>query len=149
MTTTNKEIHLINQLLSTAETIGIEKTLDVLKKAKDDNAIIYEKNVEKILNIIADYTNLSKSDIIHSKLRTEERKVALAFFCYHLKTTLCMEVKEIKKKYLPNKTTRCIYLYINLVNDIKFNEKNPSTVNKFIIQNFHSLSQQIEISINQ
>ncbi len=97
----NKQISISNQifdeLLTTVESIGVERTIKTLQEAKSNSLILKDLNVEFILNTVSQITSVGKDRILNGKERTDERKIAIGLCVYFMKNEFGYSYSDLNK----------------------------------------------------
>ena len=104
---------IFDELLSTVEIIGLDKTIKTLQDAKAQSLISKDLNIDFIINIVCDVTNFRKDRLMVGNERTDEKKIAMSLAVYFLKTTLLYSYGDIKKIF--NKDESALYRYYQMV----------------------------------
>jgi hypothetical protein len=77
--------NIFDELLVTVESIGVEKTIKRLQEARVNKLISDDVNIEFILGIVSQITNVARDRILQGKDRSDERKMATALCVYYIK----------------------------------------------------------------
>ena len=80
-----QNINVFDEMLRTVETIGVDKTVKALQKARSTELILEDLSVENILKLIAEITNVPVKRILNGTDRTDDRKMAVALAVFHIK----------------------------------------------------------------
>lgn len=104
---------IFDELLTTVEIIGLDKTIKTLQDAKAQSLISKDLNIDFIINIVCDVTNFSKDRLMVGNERTDEKKIAMSLAVYFLKTTLLYSYGDMKKIF--NKDESGLYRYYQMV----------------------------------
>jgi len=104
---------IFDELLTTVEIIGLDKTIKTLQDAKAQSLISKDLNIDFIINIVCDVTNFRKDRLMVGNERTDEKKIAMSLAVYFLKTTLLYSYGDIKKIF--NKDESALYRYYQMV----------------------------------
>jgi len=114
--------NILDELLYTVESIGVEKTIKRLKEARTQKLILEDINIDFILSAVCEVTNVAKERILHGKDRSDERKGAIALFVYFLKKEFNFYSYSDLKKVL-DKDESALYRYYSLVSSLPSNPK--------------------------
>jgi chromosomal replication initiation ATPase DnaA len=85
---------LQDQLLQTVAVVGIDNTIKVLKKAQNHNTS-KSKEVDFVIESVAEIVGIEKERILNGNSRTDERKIALAVCIYFLKNKMSYSFDEL------------------------------------------------------
>jgi chromosomal replication initiation ATPase DnaA len=113
---------IMDELLTTVEIIGLDKTIKTLQDAKMQSLTIKNVDIEFIINVVCEICNVSKDRLMIGNERSDEKKIAMALCVYFLKSTLLYSYSEIKKIF--NKDESALYRYYQLVEE---RPKKPKT----------------------
>jgi hypothetical protein len=112
---------IFDELLSTVEVIGIERTIKSLQDAKSTSLVLDDLNIDFILNVVTQITSVSKERILSGNDRNDERKMALGLCIYFIKKEFFYSYSDLKKIF--NKDESVLSRYNSLVEDIPKNPK--------------------------
>jgi len=104
---------IFDELLTTVEIIGLDKTIKTLQDAKAQSLISKDLNIDFIINIVCDVTNFRKDRLMIGNERSDEKKIAMSLAVYFLKQTLLYSYADIKKIF--NKDESALYRYYQMV----------------------------------
>lgn len=116
-------LDLVSQLKSAVDYLGIEGTIDAMRQAIENK--IGDENTCYVITEVCNSICLSIEDFENSKLRTDERKVAIAFCSYFLNTIFAYSTYKISKRLPLKLDRRSISGYISIITDAKI--KNPKS----------------------
>ena len=106
---------IFDELLTTVEIIGVDKTIRTLQDAKAHSLISKNLDIDNIINIVCEITNYSKDKLLIGNERSDIKKIAMALTVYFLKEILVYSYSDIKK--VLNKDESALYRYYQMVND--------------------------------
>ena len=136
-TTLSSFVYLFEELLSTIEAVGVDKTIQSLRNAKTSSLILTDLNIDFIINCVCEVTSLSRDRIINGKDKSDERKMALGLCVHFLKNELNYSYKNISLVLKKDTSALCKYnSYIkNIPNKTKteFDKKLESYIKKINI----------------
>jgi hypothetical protein len=104
---------IFDELLTTVEIIGLDKTIKTLQDAKAQSLISKDLNIDFIINIVCDVTNFRKDRLMIGNERSDEKKIAMSLAVYFLKQTLLYSYTDMKKIF--NKDESALYRYYQMV----------------------------------
>jgi chromosomal replication initiation ATPase DnaA len=104
---------IFDELLTTVEIIGLDKTIKTLQDAKAQSLISKDLNIDFIINIVCDVTNFRKDRLMIGNERTDAKKITMSLAVYFLKQTLLYSYADIKKIF--NKDESALYRYCQMV----------------------------------
>jgi chromosomal replication initiation ATPase DnaA len=110
---TSVSTQILDELITTVESIGVEKTVQSLKEARTKSLILSDINVENIIKIVEDATGVKKERILHGNDRTDERKISISLCIYYIKKEYGYSYAELKKIF--NKDEAALYRYFQIV----------------------------------
>lgn len=125
---------LLDELITTVEVIGIERTVKTLQDAKSNSLLLNDLNIDFILTSVSDITSVPKDRILHGNDRNDERKIAVAICVYFIKNEFLYSFSDIKK--ILNKHESALSRYNTLVESVPskpktdFDKKLDSAVKK-------------------
>jgi chromosomal replication initiation ATPase DnaA len=106
---------IFDELLTTVEIIGLNKTIKTLQDAKAQSLISKNLDIDNIINIVCEITNYRKDKLLLGNERNDEKKIAMALTVYFLKEILLFSYSDIKKLF--NKDESALYRYYQMVNE--------------------------------
>jgi hypothetical protein len=104
---------IFDELLTTVEIIGLDKTIKTLQDAKAQSLISKDLGIDFIINIVCDVTNFRKDRLMVGNERTDEKKIAMSLAVYFLKNTLLYSYGDMKKIF--HKDESALYRYCQMV----------------------------------
>ena len=104
---------IFDELLTTVEVLGIDKTLQTLKDAKANSLILNDLNIEFIVTSVSSITGVAKDRIINGSDRNDERKIAISLCVFFIKTEFSYTYSDIKNIF--NKGESALSRYYTLV----------------------------------
>ena len=107
---------IIDEMLTTIEAIGIDRTIKALKEAKLNSLLLHDINIEFILKSVSDSTSVSIERILRGSDRNDERKISIALVVYFIKNELYYSYSEIKK--ILNKDESALSRYNSMVDNM-------------------------------
>lgn len=107
---------IFDELMTTVEVIGIERTIKTLQEAKSKSLLLEDLNIEFILKCVSQVTNVSKDRILSGSDRNDERKIATALSVYFIKKEFFYSYSEISKIF--NKDESSLSRYNSLIENI-------------------------------
>ena len=113
---------IFDELLTTVEIIGLNKTIKTLQDAKAQSLISKNLDIDNIINIVCEITNYRKDKLLIGNERSDDKKIAMALTVYFLKEILLFSYADIKK--LLNKDESALYRYYQMVHE---RPKKPKT----------------------
>jgi hypothetical protein len=90
------ETDLIQELLKSVETLGIDATTNVLKMARTNSLTLQDKRVEFVLNMVSQNYIFPIEEIINSHSKSNRRVLALKFSIYYLYEVFDISFGELK-----------------------------------------------------
>ena len=130
---------IFDELFSTVESIGVERTIKTLKDAKSNSLILKDLNIDFIITSSSEVTGVSKERILHGADRNDERKIAIALCVFFIKSELGYSLGEIKR--ILNKDESALSRYNSLVEKIKDNKaKIKSNFDKQLEDNYRKIN---------
>ena len=119
---------IFDELMTTVEVIGIDRTIKTLQEAKANSLILEDLNIEFILKCVTDVTQVSKERILNGSDRNDDRKVATALCVYFIKKEFYYSYGDMSKIF--NKDESSLSRYNSLIENIP--EKPKSEIDKNI-----------------
>jgi hypothetical protein len=113
---------VFDELLTTIEVIGLDKTIQTLKDVKANSLILNDMNIDFIITSVSSITNVQKDRILNGADRNDDRKIAISLCVYFIKTEFSYTYSEIKNIF--NKGESALSRYNTL---IEKSPKNPKT----------------------
>jgi hypothetical protein len=77
---------VFDELLTTIEIIGLDKTIQTLKDVKANSLILNDMNIDFIITSVSNITNVQKDRILNGADRNDDRKIAISLCVYFIKT---------------------------------------------------------------
>jgi hypothetical protein len=87
---------LLDEIITTIEVIGFEKTIKTLQNAKNYGSVSRDSDIEYILDNISKITSVSKDRILFGSDRSDDRKLAIAACVYFIKNEYAYSLSELK-----------------------------------------------------
>ena len=87
---------IFDELITTVEVIGIDRTIQTLKKAKANSLILGDINIDFVITTVSSVTNLTKERILNGTDRSDDRKIAIALCVYLIKTEFSYTYSQIQ-----------------------------------------------------
>jgi hypothetical protein len=112
---------IFDELLTTVESIGIEKTIKTLKDAKLNALTLEDSGVDYVITLVSQITNISKDKILHGNERNDEKKIAIALSVYFVKQETHYSFSQLKKIF--NKDEASLYRYNQMIENLKISKK--------------------------
>lgn len=119
---------IFDELMTTVEVIGIERTIKTLQDAKSNSLLLEDLNIEFIIKCVTDVTKVSKERILSGNDRNDDRKIATALCVYLIKKEFYYSYGDISKIF--NKDESSLSRYNSLVENLP--EKPKSELDKNI-----------------
>lgn len=88
---------VFDELLTTIEVIGVDRTVKVLQDAKCENLILEDLNIDFVLKCVSEATSVSKDRILHGNDRNDERKIAVSLAVFFIKNHFSYSLSDLKK----------------------------------------------------
>ena len=88
---------IFDELITTLEVIGIDRTIKTLQDAKANSLILEDLNIEFILSCVNQVTGVSKERILNGNDRNDERKIAIALCVYFIKKEFFYSYGDMSK----------------------------------------------------
>lgn len=104
---------IFDELITTLEVIGIDRTIKTLRDAKANSLILEDLNIEFILNCVNQVTGVSKERILNGNDRNDERKIAIALCVYFIKKEFFYSYGDMSKIF--NKDESSLSRYNSLI----------------------------------
>lgn len=104
---------IFDELMTTVEVIGIDRTIKTLQDAKANSMILEDLNIEFILNCVNQITNVSRERILNGNDRNDERKIAIALCVYFIKKEFYYSYGDMSKIF--NKDESSLSRYNSIV----------------------------------
>lgn len=112
---------VFDELLTTLELIGLDKTIKTLKDAKSNFLILDDVNIDFIIKCVSELTGVSKDRILNGNDKSDERKMALSLCVYFIKNEFFYSYSELRKIF--NKDESGLSRYNTMVENIPTNPK--------------------------
>jgi len=107
---------IFDELMTTVEVIGIDRTIKTLQEAKANNLILENLNVEFILKCVTQVTSVSKDRILNGTDRNDDRKIATALCVYFIKREFFYSYGDMSKIF--NKDESSLSRYNSLIENV-------------------------------
>lgn len=107
---------IFDELLSTVEVLGVDRTIKTLKEAKTNSLILDDFNIDFIVNNVSSVTGTARDRILYGNDRNDERKIALSLCVYFIKTEFHYSFSQLKSVF--NKDESGLYRYFMLVESL-------------------------------
>lgn len=132
---------IFDELITTVELIGVDKTIKTLKKAKADVLILSDLNIDFVVTSVSEVTGLSKERILNGTDRSDERKIAIALCVFVIRNEFAYTYSQIQGIF--NIGISALSRYCTLV------EKAPKTPKTEFDKRLTDLLKQINILITE
>lgn len=107
---------IFDELMTTVEVIGIDRTIKTLQEAKANNLILEDLNIEFILKCVTQVTSVSKERILNGTDRSDDRKIATALCVYFIKKEFFYSYGDMSKIF--NKDESSLSRYNSLIENV-------------------------------
>jgi hypothetical protein len=107
---------IFDELMTTVEVIGIDRTIKTLQEAKANNLILENLNIEFILKCVTQVTSVSKERILNGTDRSDDRKIATALCVYFIKREFFYSYGDMSKIF--NKDESSLSRYNSLIENV-------------------------------
>jgi hypothetical protein len=107
---------IFDELMTTVEVIGIDRTIKTLQDAKANNLILEDLNIEFILKCVTQVTSVSKERILNGTDRSDDRKIATALCVYFIKKEFFYSYGDMSKIF--NKDESSLSRYNSLIENV-------------------------------
>jgi len=104
---------IFDELMTTVEVIGIDRTIKTLQEAKANSLILEDLNIEFILSCVNQVTGVSKDRILNGNDRNDERKIAIALCVYFIRKEFFYSYGDMSKIF--NKDESSLSRYNSLI----------------------------------
>lgn len=104
---------IFDELMTTVEVIGIDRTIKTLQDAKANSLILEDLNIEFILKSVTQVTSVSKERILNGSDRNDERKIAIALCVYFIKKEFFYSYGDMSKIF--NKDESSLSRYNSII----------------------------------
>jgi uncharacterized protein YydD (DUF2326 family) len=104
---------IFDELMTTVEVIGIDRTIKTLQEAKANSLILEDLNIEFILSCVKQVTGVSKDRILNGNDRNDERKIAIALCVYFIRKEFFYSYGDMSKIF--NKDESSLSRYNSIV----------------------------------
>jgi hypothetical protein len=104
---------IFDELMTTVEVIGIDRTIKTLQDAKANSLILEDLNIEFILKCVTQVTSVTKDRILNGNDRNDERKIAIALCVYFIKKEFFYSYGDMSKIF--NKDESSLSRYNSLI----------------------------------
>ncbi len=112
---------VFDELLTTVELIGVDRTIKTLKEAKSNHLILDDLDVDFILKCVSEICGVTKERVLYGTDKSDERKISLALAIYFIKTEFSYSYSELKKIF--DKDASGLSKYNSLVESLPENPK--------------------------
>jgi hypothetical protein len=100
---------IFDELITTLEVIGIDRTIKTLQDAKANSLILEDLNIEFILSCVNQVTGVSKERILNGNDRNDERKIAIALCVYFIKKEFFYSYGDMSKIFKKDESSLSRY----------------------------------------
>jgi hypothetical protein len=100
---------IFDELITTLEVIGIDRTIKSLQEAKSNSLILEDINIEFIISSVSQTTGVSKERILNGSDRNDERKIAIALCVYFIKNEFFYSYGDMSKIFNKDESTLSRY----------------------------------------
>lgn len=107
---------IFDELMTTVEVIGIDRTIKTLQEAKANILILEDLNIEFMLKCVTQVTSVSRDRILNGTDRSDERKVATALCVYLIKREFFYSYGDMSKIF--NKDESSLSRYNSLIENV-------------------------------
>jgi uncharacterized protein YydD (DUF2326 family) len=104
---------IFDELMTTVEVIGIDRTIKTLQEAKANSLILEDLNIEFILSCVNQVTSVTKDRILNGNDRNDERKIAIALCVYFIRKEFFYSYGDMSKIF--NKDESSLSRYNSLI----------------------------------
>jgi uncharacterized protein YydD (DUF2326 family) len=104
---------IFDELMTTVEVIGIDRTIKTLQEAKANSLILEDLNIEFILSCVNLVTSVTKDRILNGNDRNDERKIAIALCVYFIRKEFFYSYGDMSKIF--NKDESSLSRYNSLI----------------------------------
>lgn len=104
---------IFDELMTTVEVIGIDRTIKTLQDAKANSLILEDLNIEFIIKCVNQVTGVSKERILNGNDRNDERKIAIALSVYFIKKEFFYSYGDMSKIF--NKDESSLSRYNSII----------------------------------
>jgi hypothetical protein len=132
---------IFDELITTLEVIGIERTIKTLQDAKANSLILEDLNIEFILSCVNQVTGVSKERILNGNDRNDERKIAIALCVYFIKKEFFYSYGDMSKIF--NKDESSLSRYNSII------ENKPEKPKTEFDKNIESYYRKINLLITE
>ena len=132
---------IFDELITTLEVIGIDRTIKTLRDAKANSLILEDLNIEFILNCVNQVTGVSKERILNGNDRNDERKIAIALCVYFIKKEFFYSYGDMSKIF--NKDDSSLSRYNSII------ENKPEKPKTEFDKNIESYYRKINLLITE
>lgn len=110
---------LLDEVFLAVEAIGIDKTIEALKRVQFQEVVIDDKRVKTVLDIISEKLNVPIYEILYGNGRKNERKMAIGFCAYYLHSSEFYGIDmSVVKDHLKRDLITC-YQHSKLITKLK------------------------------
>jgi hypothetical protein len=132
---------IFDELITTLEVIGIDRTIKTLQDAKANSLILEDLNIEFILSCVNQVTGVSKERILNGNDRNDERKIAIALCVYFIKKEFFYSYGDVSKIF--NKDESSLSRYNSII------ENKPEKPKTEFDKNIESYYRKINLLITE
>jgi hypothetical protein len=132
---------IFDELMTTVEVIGIDRTIKTLQEAKSKSMILEDLNIEFILNSVNQVTGVSRDRILNGSDRNDERKIAIALCVYFIKKEFFYSYGDMSKIF--NKDESSLSRYNSII------ENKPEKPKTDFDKNIESYYKKIKLLITE
>jgi hypothetical protein len=132
---------IFDELITTLEVIGIDRTIKTLQDAKANSLILEDLNIEFILSCVNQVTGVSKERILNGNDRNDERKIAIALCVYFIKKEFFYSYGDMSKIF--NKDDSSLSRYNSII------ENKPEKPKTEFDKNIESYYRKINLLITE
>lgn len=103
---------IMDEVITTVESIGIDRTCQILQEAKAKSLILNDTNVDFFLDITCSEVGITKDVLLYGNERNDDRKIALSLSIYFIKEELKYSYKQLKRIF--NKDESALHRYYKI-----------------------------------
>lgn len=127
---------VMDEVLTAVESIGIERTCQILQEAKAKSLILNDTSIDFFLEIICSQIGITKDFLLYGSERNDAKKIALSLSIYFIKEELKYSYKQLKRVF--NKDESALHRYYNIVKNKSIKPK--SDFEKNLETNFKKIN---------
>jgi hypothetical protein len=127
---------IMDEVFTTVESIGIERTCQILQDAKAKSLMLSDDTIDFFLEITCSQVGITKDVLLYGNERNDERKIALSLSIYFIKEELKYSYKQLKMVF--NKDESALHRYYNYVKHKAIKPK--SDFEKILETNFKKIN---------